>query len=65
LDFLVSPEGQKLFAEQNYEYPLLSEVALQPDVQPLTGFRLADVDVVAASQDFEATFDLMEKVALP
>ena len=65
LDFLVSPEGQKLFAEQNYEYPLLSEVALLPDVQPLTGFRLADVDVVAASQDFEATFDLMEKVALP
>ena len=65
LDFLVSPEGQELFAEQNYEYPLLSDVALQADVQPLTGFRLADVDVVAASQDFDATFDLLEKVALP
>jgi iron(III) transport system substrate-binding protein len=65
LDFLVSPEGQELFAEQNYEYPLLSDVALQADVQALDDFRLADVDVVAASQDFEATFDLMEKVALP
>jgi len=65
LDFLVSSEGQKLFAEQNYEYPLLSGVALQPDVQPLDDFRLADVDVVEASQDFEATFDLMERVALP
>jgi iron(III) transport system substrate-binding protein len=65
LDFLVSPEGQKLFAEQNYEYPLLSGVALQPDVQPLDDFRLADVDVVEASQDFEGTFDLMERVALP
>ena len=65
LDFLVSPEGQKLFAEQNYEYPLLSDVALQSDVQPLDDFRLADVNVVEASQDFEATFDLMEKVALP
>ena len=65
LNFLVSPEGQKLFAEQNYEYPLLSNVALHSDVQPLDGFRLADVDVVKASQDFEATFDLMEKVALP
>ena len=65
LDFLVSAEGQKLFAEQNYEYPLLSGVALHSDVQPLDGFRLADVDVVKASQDFEATFDLMEKVALP
>ena len=65
LDFLVSPEGQKLFAEQNYEYPLLSGVALHSDVQPLDGFRFAEVDVVEASQDFEATFDLMEKVALP
>ncbi|MEO5886431.1 MAG: extracellular solute-binding protein [Anaerolineales bacterium] len=65
LDFLVSPEGQKLFAEQNYEYPLLSNVALHADVQPLEGFRFADVDIVKVSQDFEATFDLMEKVALP
>jgi iron(III) transport system substrate-binding protein len=65
LDFLVSPDGQKLFAEQNYEYPLVSDVALQSDVQPLDDFRLADVDVVKASQDFEATFDLMERVALP
>lgn len=65
LDFLVSPEGQKLFAEQNYEYPLVQGVALHPDVQLLDGFRLADVDVVKASQDFEATFDLMELVGLP
>jgi iron(III) transport system substrate-binding protein len=65
LDFLVSPEGQKLFAEQNYEYPLMSDVALQPDVQPLDDFRLADVNVVKASQEFEATFDLIEKVGLP
>lgn len=65
LDFLVSPEGQKLFAEQNYEYPLLSGVELHADVQPLEDFRLADVDVVKASQEFEATFDLIEKVGLP
>ena len=65
LDFLVSPEGQKLFAELNYEYPLLSDVALHADVQPLEDFRLADVDVVKASQEFDATFDLIEKVGLP
>lgn len=65
LDFLVSPEGQKLFAEQNYEYPLVEGVELHSEVQPLDGFRLADVDVVKASQDFEATFDLMELVGLP
>ena len=65
MDFLVSPEGQKLFAELNYEYPLLPGVELHSDVQPLENFRLADVDVVAAAQDFEATFDLMERVGLP
>jgi iron(III) transport system substrate-binding protein len=65
LDFLVSPEGQRLFAEQNYEYPLLPGVELHADVQPLDEFRLADVDVVAAAQDFDATFDLMERVSLP
>ena len=65
LDFLVSETGQKLFAEQNYEYPLLPGVPLREGVQPLDGFRLADVDVVKASLDFDATFDLMERVGLP
>jgi iron(III) transport system substrate-binding protein len=65
LDFLVSPDGQKLFAELNYEYPLLAGVELHPDVQPLNDFRFADVDVVEAAQNFDATFDLMERVALP
>lgn len=65
VDFLISPEGQKLFAELNYEYPLLTDVATHPDVQPLDGFRLADVDVVQAASEFEDTFDLMEKVGLP
>lgn len=65
LDFLVSAEGQKLFAEQNYEYSLLPGVALKDGVQPLDGFRLADVDAVNAALDFDATFDLMERVGLP
>jgi iron(III) transport system substrate-binding protein len=65
LDFLVSETGQKLFAEQNYEYPLLPGVAPREGVQPLDDFRLADVDVVQAASDFDATFDLMERVGLP
>lgn len=65
LDFLVSPEGQRLFAEQNYEYPLLPGVELHSDVLPLDGLHFADVNVVEAALDFEATFDLMEAVGLP
>src|SRR5688500_10780511 len=65
VDFLLSEKGQKLFAEVNYEYPLLSGVALHTDVQPLDSFRLADVNVSQAAQDIDATFALMEKVSLP
>ena len=65
IDFLLSQEGQKLFAELNYEYPLLSGVALSPDVQPLDSFRLADVNVSQAASDIDATFALIEKVNLP
>lgn len=65
LDFLISTEGQKLFAEQNFEYPLISGVALRAGVQPLDEVRLASVDVAKAAQEFEATFDLMERVGLP
>lgn len=65
LDFLVSPEGQRLFAENNYEYPLLSGVASRPELRPLAELRLAQVDMIAATADFDATFALLEKVSLP
>lgn len=65
LDFLISEEGQKIFAEQNYEYPLLAGVPLKEGVQPLENFRLADVNMAQASANFDATFDLMEQVGLP
>lgn len=65
LDFLVSSQGQQLFAELNYEYPLLPGIALYPGVQPLERFRLADVDLAQAALEFDATFDLMERVGLP
>lgn len=65
IDFLVSAEGQELFAEGNYEYPLAAGVALHPDVAPLENYTLAQVDVAAAALEIDATFDLMEKVGLP
>jgi iron(III) transport system substrate-binding protein len=65
LDFLVSEDGQRLFAELNYEYPVLPGVDARVDIQPLKDFRLADVDVAKAALEFEETFNLMERVGLP
>ena len=65
IDFLLSAEGQKLFAELNYEYPLLPGVPLAEGVQPLDDFRLADVNVAEAALDLNGTLDLMEAIGLP
>lgn len=65
MDFLISPEGQRLFAELNFEYPLLPGVAPREGVQSLEDFRLVDLDVAKAAQDIDETFDLMERVGLP
>lgn len=65
IDFLLSVEGQKLFAELNYEYPVLPGVALHPDVQSLDAYRLADVNLRDATLNLDAVFTLIEKVGLP
>jgi iron(III) transport system substrate-binding protein len=65
VDFLLSAEGQQLFASLNFEYPLVHGVPLHPSVQPLDGFKLADVDVAKAAENLNETFDLMERVGLP
>jgi iron(III) transport system substrate-binding protein len=46
LDFLVSMDGQMLFADGNYEYPLGHGVAVNSAVQPWDDFRVAGVEVV-------------------
>lgn len=65
IDFLLSTEGQKLFAELNYEYPVIPGAPLRPDVEPLDGYRLADVNLSEATVDLNATLDLIEKIGLP
>lgn len=65
IEFLISTEGQKLFAELNYEYPLAAGVGLRAEVEPLDSFRLADVDVVKSTLAFDETFALVERIGLP
>lgn len=65
IDFLLSEEGQKLFAEANYEYPVLPGVALHPDVQPLDGFRLVNINLRDATLELDAVFTIIEKAGLP
>lgn len=65
VDFLLSRNGQKLFAELNYEYPLIPGVALHADVLPLDEFRVAEVDLRAAAADRDWVFDLIDRLGMP
>ncbi|HLF00624.1 MAG TPA: extracellular solute-binding protein, partial [Anaerolineales bacterium] len=65
VDFLLSPEGQELFASLNFEYPIIPGVPLHPDVAPLDGYRIADVNLADDSIDLNTTLDLLEKVGVP
>jgi len=75
LDFLASPEAQQLFAELNFEYPLLPGVPAHPDVEAevreATGCRSATileclkalpVPLDALGPELEATQRLLEEV---
>lgn len=65
VDFLVSNQGQEIFARLNFEYPLGSGAALHPDVEPLDNYRLAEVDVAKAALELDETLNLIDRVGMP
>lgn len=64
IDYLLS-DGQQLFAELNFEYPIDPSVRLHPDVRPLGEFRVAQFDLASAVADLDGTLDLIDRVGLP
>lgn len=65
VDFLISQEGQQLFAGQNFEYPLRPGVAIRDEMDPLEGMLLSDISVAKAALDIEGTFELIDSVRMP
>lgn len=65
VEYLLTMEGQKVFAELNYEYPVREGVALAEGVQPLDEYRLADIDLKTLFDELEPSKALMESAGLP
>lgn len=65
IDFMLSPEGQKVYAEKNYEYPVLAGVPLAADVTPLTDIRLAEIELRTLWDDIGPTRELAQSAGLP
>ena len=62
--FLISPKGQRLFADVNKEYPLNPQVTAAPELVPLENFRVASVPLSRLAQLRDPTMTLIEDVGL-
>jgi len=65
VEFLVSVEGQKLFAETNDEYPVRSGVAAAQAIPPAASYKIANVPMVELGRYRNETIDLLEEVGMP
>jgi len=64
VDYLVSDEGQKQFADLNKEYPLNSRVAADPALPPYKATRVAPVPLARLGELREPAMDLIEQAGL-
>ncbi len=59
--FLLSDAAQRVYAQDNFEYPLAGDVEVAPGVAPLDTFTLPEIDL-GSIDDLEGTMKLLRKV---
>lgn len=64
VEYLVSEEGQKLFADLNKEYPLHPRVAADPTLPPFKAMRIAPVPLARLAELREPAMALIERTGL-
>ncbi|MBI5855652.1 MAG: extracellular solute-binding protein [Nitrospirae bacterium] len=64
VEFLVSQDGQKMFADLNKEYPIRADVAPDPALPPRNSFRTTTVPLARLSELREPAMALIEKSGL-
>ena len=64
VEFLVSRDGQKLFADLNKEYPLHPEVPVDPALPKRESFRIASVPLARLGELREPAMALIEQAGL-
>ncbi len=65
VDFMLSAAGQKVYAEANFEYPIVPGVALAAGVPPLGDFKLANVTLKTMWEELEPTKQAALSAGLP
>jgi len=64
VDFLLARETQKLFAELNYEIPVIEGVPVK-EARPLAEIKTMDIKLEELGRELDNTLNLMEKVNVP
>lgn len=65
LAFLISEQGQKMFANSNREYPVLNGVAAAAVIPAVGSYKVADIPMHELGRQRNATIDLIEEVGMP
>lgn len=65
IEFMLSPRGQQIYAERNFEYPVVPGVALAEGVPALDQFKLSPVSLKAIYDDLAQTKALAQSAGLP
>lgn len=63
--FLVSDQGQRMFAEVNSEYPVRPEIATAAQIPKRSQLKIADVPMDTLGKKRDETIDLIEAAGLP
>ena len=63
-DFLLTPDTQKVFAEANYEHPVLEGVATAEGVKPLVDVKRNPVKLGEFGQHWDKSVLLIDKIGL-
>lgn len=65
MQFLVSRQGQEIFAKANREYPTREDVAADKMVPAAGSYKVADVPMQVLGEQRNATLDVIESVGMP
>ena len=61
MEFLVSPEAQKVFADRNNEYPVVAGIEVDPVVAELGEFKVDEVNVAAYGRNNPEVNEIVDR----
>jgi len=64
VEFLLSEDAQRYFADETFEYPLVESVAPNPALPPLSTLDQPDIDLSALAETIDRATDLVAEAGL-